>query len=134
MFVVRIHAFGSGEDVYLDGLAYARIVDFGDGENRLLVCYHDPSRGEDPATPGAYPESYPIEVWEYDSQKQEAVYEPIVDGQTVSESEVEEHESRWSAGDVETIYLTALASSDRSVEGTVHQTKDTLEALGLSGA
>ena len=198
----------NGSDCYLDGLAYARIADFGDGKDRLLVCYHDPSRDTDAETPGGQPESYPVEVWEYnpstlsleqvysgfatldgqnvyccalclqnggdctyvterhnqpgpsgysyvsfygasddgefgllteygvsweyDSDKEESIYTDIVDGESVTESEAQAHEEKWADGDAEVIYLTALSSSDRTVDDAMNQTRTTVEALGLS--
>ena len=55
---------GAGD--YISGLAFARIVDFGDGEDRLVVSYYDPSGDSSADEPGGSPESYPVEVWEYD--------------------------------------------------------------------
>ena len=52
---------------YISGLAYARLIDFGDGRDRLLVSYYDPAGDRDRANPGGYPESYKVQVWEYDA-------------------------------------------------------------------
>lgn len=55
---------------YIDGLNYAGVVDFGDGEPRLVVAYYD---GDDLAElPGSttfdYQDKFKVEVWEYDAK------------------------------------------------------------------
>lgn len=49
---------------WLDGLCYARLVDFGDGTERLVVAY-----ASDPSVSKSFPtstDSYTVEVWQYD--------------------------------------------------------------------
>lgn len=53
-----------GEIAYASGLAYADLVDFGDGSHRLVLCYLDPGDCKDPGNPGSYPEDYKVEVWQ----------------------------------------------------------------------
>ena len=76
-----------GDDSYCTGLAYAALKDFGDGKNRLVVCYYDPSLDEDPDYPGGGQSCYPVEVWEYDSRlnslSQVFAGEAALDGQNV---------------------------------------------------
>lgn len=58
---------------YISGVAYAKLVDFGDGMDRLLVSYYDPAGDRNPNEPGGALESYPVEVWEYDSSAEDGV-------------------------------------------------------------
>lgn len=56
---------GSPYVAYLLGLAYAQIVDFGDGEDCLVTVYCDGTASTDPSELG-----YIVEVWEYDEDSQ----------------------------------------------------------------
>ena len=58
---------------YVKGLAYADLVDFGDGNPRLVVCYLNPSKVKDSSMPGAFPQDYQVEVWQYANQKLECI-------------------------------------------------------------
>lgn len=58
---------GNYDLTYATGLAYARLVDFGDGDQRLVVCYLDAANCKQPAEPGGDPEDYCVEVWQYSS-------------------------------------------------------------------
>ncbi len=60
--------------IYMEGLAYVDLVDFGDGAPRLVVCYHDPRKDSRPDEPGGYPESYVVEVWQYGERGLENAY------------------------------------------------------------
>ena len=58
---------------YVKGLAYADLVDFGDGSPRLVVCYLNPSKVKDSSIPGAFPQDYQVEVWQFVNQKLECI-------------------------------------------------------------
>ena len=64
---------GSGSS-YATGLAYVRLVDFGDLDKKLVVCYLDQANCENPDEPGAYPEDYRLEVWQYTDRGLELAY------------------------------------------------------------
>ena len=53
------------------GLSFARLVDFGDGAERLVVAYC--TRADEPASTVESIEAYRIEVWGYDVSADEAV-------------------------------------------------------------
>ena len=180
---------------YISGLAYARLFDFGDGQERLLVSYYDPAGDRDTRSPGGYPESYPVQVWEYDASADggvKCVYDstaqlsgqntycvtimlayrdnkPVlcewrgvsapngeitreiwgllpdgsfgvtsscrqsgssyeIDGKSVSQSEAAEYSDKWYAAQ-DAVSLTALTSTDRSVQPAIDQTKQTIADL-----
>lgn len=50
---------------YATGLSLAKLIDFGDGCERLLLCYYDQSLDAN-QTKGLYAPAYIVEVWEYD--------------------------------------------------------------------
>ena len=63
----------SGSDVsWLAGLCFARLVDFGDGAERLVVAY---ARPEAMSAPPQDLDAYTVEVWGYDEGSDQAVLE-----------------------------------------------------------
>lgn len=89
---------------YASGLAFAELIDFGDGVERLVVIYYDGDGQEDPKY-----SDYHLQVWEYDGEAKglRCVYgengsAPLMDG-TLEESLVDYSSSL-------TIYSTKDAS------------------------
>lgn len=76
-------AANEANTTYASGLAYAGLIDFGDGDPRLVTCYLDTGNCKDPSQPGAYPEDYRVEAWQYSSQGLEPIYSDTaqLDGQ-----------------------------------------------------
>ena len=66
-------AYG-GQFSYATGLAYADLMDFGDGDYRLVACYLDMDNCKKPDEPGSYPEDYCVEVWQYSEGNLELAY------------------------------------------------------------
>lgn len=64
----------AGGVTYAAGLAYVDLVDFGDGESRLVVCYLDSSNSKSAAAPGAYPEDYHVQVWQFGEKGLDLAY------------------------------------------------------------
>lgn len=67
---------------YLTGCAYAQLVDFGDGTERLVVAYLEGN--EEALSYGGGASSYRLQVWEYDADSQEIVqvYDEYAGGST----------------------------------------------------
>ena len=69
---VSVVTTSDGGDVWLSGLCYVGLVDFGDGAERLVVAYGD---SELVSRHPYLDESYAVEVWGYDVESDEAVLE-----------------------------------------------------------
>lgn len=63
--IVSSTAYGT-TTCYISGVAYAELVDFGDGADRLVVAYIDEDGGDYDPTHTFFAGTYTLEVWEYD--------------------------------------------------------------------
>lgn len=63
--IVSSTAYGT-TTCYISGVAYAELVDFGDGADRLVVAYIDEGSDSYDPTHTFFAGTYTIEVWEYD--------------------------------------------------------------------
>ena len=84
---------------FIKGLAYASVVDFGDGRKRLLVCHYDESLDNETSNPGVGANCFPVEVWSFDEQNKKLVrdYEGIpMHGQNgyMSYIQMQEHQGK----------------------------------------
>lgn len=64
--LVTFHTYGTSVTCYISGVAYAELVDFGDGADRLVVAYIDEGSDSYDPTFTFFGGTYTIEVWEYD--------------------------------------------------------------------
>lgn len=64
--LVTFHTYGTSVTCYISGVAYAELVDFGDGADRLVVAYIDEGSDSYDSTFTFFGGTYTIEVWEYD--------------------------------------------------------------------
>lgn len=68
-----IEAANGQVESYAEGLCFARLIDFGDGENRLMVAFNDPQNASNGSiSTDVFGRRYTIQIWEYDADSQEA--------------------------------------------------------------